>query len=606
MSSRPAIALLLVVTGALVFCGDASALPPAPGVQAGRPVSVGVSAPKAKDASFLCEVGTPVIGGVLVKGACEAGEKLAGGLANEAISAAGSGVMDSLSEWMIGAARSITGFVAKEMQASTTPQLGAAWYRSEFASQADLGAALGLLVSLIALSSAAIRRDPHALAGTLTGIVRAGIGTGLVLALTMLALEIADQISAAVLTAAPHSFWSTVSHAWGTSGVAGFESSALAMLIALIEVLCGLGVWLELIVRDAATYVAVLFFPVVLAASIWPALSAWTGRLARILQLLVSMKPVAVIVLSLAGNAAAAGLSFGGDVSGSVGTILAAIVIFALAAFAPWALMYLISAEAESAHATMGMRAAAGGALAGSQARSLRKFGGLRNNSGRGQGGGRPPAGGAGHPGPPSGGDGPGGSGGGAAPQPGGSSGGAGELAGDDALPLAGAAVGGGSVGAAAGAAAHATRVMAGRASLPAEITDSRQETAGSGRGDQVQQQQPATVGADAGVAAPAMPSPQTGQHASAIGSPDPPHTGQVSSLEHAGSAPSGQAPASAEPAGEPVAPSGTGSEQGAMVVRLPPARAAGRSRRDPRAGRPVTPSRPRTPARQPREEPDG
>ena len=72
------------------------------------------------------------------------------------------------------------------------------------------------------------------------------------------------------------------------------------------------------------------------------------------------LKPVALIVLSLAGNAAAAGLSFGSGVPGSVGTILAATVIFALAAFAPWALMYLLAADAESAYVAAGLRAAAG------------------------------------------------------------------------------------------------------------------------------------------------------------------------------------------------------------------------------------------------------
>jgi hypothetical protein len=526
-----------------------------------------------------------VIGGVAAEGACEAGEKLAGGLASEAISAAGSSVMDSLSEWMIGAARSIAGFVAKEMRASTTPQLGAAWYRRDFASQADLGAALGLLVSLIALTSAAIRRDPRGLAATLAGILRAGVGTGLVLALTTLALEITDQISAAVLTSSPHSFWSTVSHAWGTNGFAGLESSALAMLIALVEVLCGLGVWLELIVRDAATYVAVLFFPVVLAASIWPALSGWTGRLSRILLLLVSMKPVAVIVLSLAGNAAAAGLTFGGGVSESVGTILAAIVIFALAAFAPWALMYLLAADAESAYTTLGMRAAAGGAVAGGQGRSLRNAGGLRSGSANGSGrqrGGRPPGGGGG-PGNAGGED---GSGGGNPSLGGSPGGGAGEAATDDALPIAGEAIGGGSVGAAAGVAAHAASAGASRASLPAEISESPDENLHDGQGGAAVDRPSTGQGTDAGPRAPAMPAPAGVK---------------PTSEETAFMRPGGEPP-SVDRAEPPMAAETNGDQSG-TVVRLPVGRPAGGAHRDPRTRR--SPRRPR-PTPQRREEPDG
>ena len=68
------------------------------------------------------------------------------------------------------------------MQTTTTPQLSSAWFRSQFAPMADLGAALALLVTLLALASAALRRSPEALAQTLLGVVRAGLGTGVIVA----------------------------------------------------------------------------------------------------------------------------------------------------------------------------------------------------------------------------------------------------------------------------------------------------------------------------------------------------------------------------------------------------------------------------------------
>jgi hypothetical protein len=322
---------------------------------------------------------------------------------------------------------------------------------------ADLGAALGLLVTLIALASAAIRRSPHALAATVAGIARAGIGTGLVVALTVIGLQVADQISAAVVSDSPHAFWSAVAHAWGQSGFGGFGSSALAMLIALVEVFAAVFVWLELIVRDAAIYVAVLLFPVGLAAAIWPALSAWPARLGRLLLLFVILKPLTLIVLSLAGSAAAAGLSFGSGVPGSVGTILAAVVIYALAAFAPWALMYLLAADAESAHTASGLRAAAGAAVLEKSGRSVRSGGGL-TALGRERGGPGSPDGG----GFPGGGDGPPGPRGGDGPSPRGPSDAGGSegatSASDEAtLPLGSELGSAGSVGVAAGMSASAS-----------------------------------------------------------------------------------------------------------------------------------------------------
>ncbi len=466
-SHRYGLAVVLGLAFGLFGAAPLAHAAPAPaGAQAGRATHAAKSAAGHQHGGSLCGlVELPVIGKVASELACEAASEApgaVGGLLGEAAGAAGSGIMNALAEWMIGAATQVTGFVSKEMQETTTPQLESSWYEAQFQPMADLGAALGLLVAMIALASAAIRRSPEALAATLVGIARAGIGTGLVIPLTVIGLGIADQISSAVITSSPHTFWATVTHAWGTHGFGGFGSSALATLIAAIEVFAAVFVWLELIVRNAAIYVAVLFFAATLAAAIWPALSAWPGRLGRMLMLFVILKPVALIVLSLAGNAAAAGLSFGSGVSGPVGTILAAIVIFALAAFAPWALMYLLAADAESAYMAAGMRAAAGAAVTDSDGRSVRSGGGLRNLSGQNGGsamGGRPPGGGS----PGGGRSADGGPGGGGLPPAGGpvagGDGAAGATdngAGDGALAVGGETTGAGSIAVAAGAAAHA------------------------------------------------------------------------------------------------------------------------------------------------------
>jgi hypothetical protein len=450
-------AVVLATALALAFPHDAAAVPPAVGIQTGHPARASVPAPRAQTAAS-CKVHLPVVGAVVNEatgGVCNAASAVSG-LAGEAANAVGNGILDLLANWMIGAATQVTTFVARAMAQTSTPQLESPWFQAQFAPMADLGAALGLLVALIALASAAIRRSPHALAATLAGIARAGIGTGLIVALTVIGLQVADQISAAVVSDSPHAFWSAVAHAWGQSGFGGFGSSALAMLIALVEVFAAVFVWLELIVRDAAIYVAVLLFPVGLAAAIWPALSAWPVRLGRLLLLFVILKPLTLIVLSLAGSAAAAGLSFGSGVPGSVGTILAAVVIYALAAFAPWALMYLLAADAESAHTASGLRTAAGAAVLEKSGRSVRSGGGL-TALGRERGAPGSPNGG----GFPGGGEGPRGPGGGDGPSPRGPSdaGGSGHAtsASEEAtLPLGSELGSAGSVGVAAGMSASA------------------------------------------------------------------------------------------------------------------------------------------------------
>jgi hypothetical protein len=461
-----AVVLGLTLLALLCVTSCAVAAPAPAGVQAGRAVPAKASDTGHQHGSSLCSgIPIPVIGTVGGELACAAlgveggaAGGVVGGLVGEAASAAGGTVMNALADWMIGAATQITVFVSRQMQQTSTPQLQSAWYEAQFQPMADLGAALGLLVAMIALASAAIRRSPEALAATLVGIVRAGVGTGLVIPLTMIGLAIAEGVSSAVLTSSPHTFWATVAHAWGTHGFGGFGSSALATLIALVEVFAGVFVWLELIAAGAVIYVDVLFFAAALAAGIWPALGSWPGRLARLLLLFVILKPVALIVLSLAGGAAAAGLSFGGGVTGSVGTILAAIVIFALATFAPWALMYLLAADAESAHMAAGLRAATGAAVGSEHGRSLRNAGGIRDfaSSGSSDGGasGGESFGAGGSPGPDGGGGGPTA---GPSPNGDGGAGAAGEGAGpvDSALPVGAESIGAGSIGAAAGLAAQ-------------------------------------------------------------------------------------------------------------------------------------------------------
>jgi hypothetical protein len=409
----------------------------------------------------------------------------AGSALGSVVSSVGNSVLDAIATWVIGAATTITAFIARQMSATTSPQLTSSWYEAQFAPMAALGGGLALLVTLIALTSAALRRNGEELARTLAGIVRAGLGTGVVIALTMIGLRVADAISTQILQSSPVSFWSELAKAWGQGQFAGFGSSMLATLVALLEVIGALAVWLELIVRNAAIYIAVLFFPVALAAGIWRPLAGWPGRLGRMLLLFVMLKPVALIVLSLAGNAAAAGISGASGISASIGTILAAVVIFGLAALAPWALMFLLAADAESAWQGNALRAGASGAAtkAGGAARAggggLAGLGARRGGSGTGAGG--QESRGSGRSGGSGGSSGGGGSSGPSAPSLGGAAASASNASSPTGAVAAGA-IGGGSVAAAAGM-APASGASAGRSTAGSHASASEQPAQRSNKG---------------------------------------------------------------------------------------------------------------------------
>jgi len=263
----------------------------------------------------------------------------ASALAGEAGQAAGGSILDQVTKWMTDAAQWVTSKIQVLIAKTSTPELQASWYQERWKGMVALGGGLAVLVAMIALGSAALRRDPDALGGIFIGMFRAGIGTGLVVPLVVLALSVADGISNWVASQAAGEesakFWGDVAGAWGSADHGGLGSTAIAFLFALVQVIAGIAVWIEMLLRNAGIYVAVLFMAAALAASIWPRLQSWKDRLISLLFVLIAMKPVIVVVLSLAGSAAAAG----GGSDKDLGLVMAAVVILVLAAFTPWILM---------------------------------------------------------------------------------------------------------------------------------------------------------------------------------------------------------------------------------------------------------------------------
>ena len=298
-------------------------------------------------------------------GPAVAGKEAAGAAA----SAVGGGVLGEVTEWMTDAAEWVTSKIQGLIEQTATPELEASWYQDRWREMVALGGGLAVLVAMIALVSAAVRRDPDALGGIFIGMFRAGIGTGLVVPLVVMALSVADGISSWVAGQAAgeagSKFWGDVADVWGSGDHGGLGSTAIAFLFALVQVIAGIAVWIEMLLRNAGIYVAVLFMAAALAASIWPRLRSWQDRLVSLLFVMIAMKPVIVVVLSLAGSAAAAG--GGGDKD--LGLVLAAVVILVLAAFTPWVLMMLISIDTEASwtagSATGGAKARIGSGVAG-------------------------------------------------------------------------------------------------------------------------------------------------------------------------------------------------------------------------------------------------
>ena len=74
---------------------------------------------------------------------------------------AAAGALNQLTKWMTDAATWTTKQIATGIQKTSTPELKSSWYKERFSSMAALGMGLAALVAMMALASAALRRDPR-------------------------------------------------------------------------------------------------------------------------------------------------------------------------------------------------------------------------------------------------------------------------------------------------------------------------------------------------------------------------------------------------------------------------------------------------------------
>ena len=136
----------------------------------------------------------------------------------------------------------------------------------------------------------------------------------------------------------------------------------MLLLIALLIAVAAFVLWLELLIRAAAVYVAVLFLPLALATLVWPAVSHWCRRLVETLAALILSKFVIVATLSLAAGAVSSGTAGTGDHGSGFSSVLAGGALLLMATFVPFAILRMIPAVEAGAVAHLdGLRAAGDG-----------------------------------------------------------------------------------------------------------------------------------------------------------------------------------------------------------------------------------------------------
>lgn len=302
-----------------------------------------------------CPAAAGALGGTGLGAVCSVAGSVTGSVGSAVGSAVGFGVgsvLDAVSSWVTGGAAWLLAQIGGVLSTTTTIDLGAPWFRSHYATMAGLAAVvvvplllLGVLQALYRQSSAMLLRS------VLVHVPLAVVLTAVAVSLVQIGLAVTDALCAAVSQGAgldAGHFLGTVTDALVPAQAAqpGGAPTFVLFLGGTAVVIGALLVWLELLLRSAAVYVAVLFLPLALAGLAWPAISHWARRLVDTLAALVLSKLVIVSVLSLAAGALAGGT--GSTPAGTPGpgggfaSVLGGAALLLLAAFAPWSLFRLL------------------------------------------------------------------------------------------------------------------------------------------------------------------------------------------------------------------------------------------------------------------------
>jgi hypothetical protein len=250
-------------------------------------------------------------------------------------------VLQAIGQWVASGASWLLAQVGSVMTSTTKPELDGAWFSSHYRVMAGLAAAVVLPLLLLSVLQAVVRQDMGTLLRTaLVHLPLSLLLTAVAVTVVQLGLGAVDVASDTVAKSAgldTRNLLSTVSSA--LSGPTGDPSLPLfvTFLAGLLVALGAFALWLELVMRSAAIYAAVLFLPIAMAGLVWPATSRWARRLAELLAALVVSKLAVVGVMSLAAGA----LSGGAQAADLAGVIGGAALLW-VAAFSPFALLRLV------------------------------------------------------------------------------------------------------------------------------------------------------------------------------------------------------------------------------------------------------------------------
>jgi hypothetical protein len=299
---------------------------------------------------------------------CQAGTAPAGAVGG-AVTAATAGVVATAGD---SALRSFTNAVAqagqwflekvgKLINGTTSPNVAnAGWFVAQYRIMLAVAIIFALPMLLVSVAQAIVKSDlSQAIRSAFVYLPIAGVFSFAAPACAQILIDSTDWLTTAIGSNGSANAEKFLHDAGGWLAALGAGTvNPVApvfgvLLAAIIVVVASISIWIELILRSAAIYIAVLFLPIAFAAMVWPRGWPWCKRLIEFLVAIIFAKVFIVAIINLA----ASGLARGGLTDKFEG-VLAGGALLMMASFTPIALLKLIPL-AEAAVVTAGTQRAA-------------------------------------------------------------------------------------------------------------------------------------------------------------------------------------------------------------------------------------------------------
>ncbi|MBY5161475.1 hypothetical protein [Salsipaludibacter albus] len=271
-----------------------------------------------------------------ITGAIDAG---AGAVVAGGAKAALAGIVEFVIDgtgWLLG---QLTGLI----DGSTRPDVTSGWFRGAYGDMAAI-ALLGLLpFLLLAIIQGIVRQDLGQLVrSAFVFVPLAALGTGAAVVVVDMLVTITDGMSNWIgrnMGSDLNDFATGLGTAVAALALptGGAAAGFAALLGAIVVGFATFVIWLELVLRQGAIYVAVLFLPLGFMAMVWPATAHWLRRLVQGLVAIILSKFVIVAVMALAATALDTDVATDG-----YGVVVGGGALLSLAALAPYVLLRLI------------------------------------------------------------------------------------------------------------------------------------------------------------------------------------------------------------------------------------------------------------------------